>query len=282
MKCKCVIEIVIILNLLSSKIFAQNENYFFVPSSSLTVTCNKTTNLIFPFTVQSVDRGSKDILVQQPKGTENIVQLKADKPNFVQTNLSVITVDGSLYSFIVDYAAQPSQLNIIVENKNQRTDDSEKAQAIKLSSGSNEALCKAVAQKIETSKTVHGKKTSIDQIQLKVNGIYVNNDVIYFRFRVKNNSNISYDLGNIRFSIKDREKSARTANQEIELKPVFTYGSIDKVQADSTTSFIVALAKFTLPDSKYLSVRMIERNGNRNLDLFLRKRHLKKMETINN
>ena len=81
MKWKRVIENAIVLSLLSSAIFAQNKNYSFIPSSNLAITCNKTTNLIFPFTVQNVDRGSKDILVQQPKGTENIVQLKADKPN---------------------------------------------------------------------------------------------------------------------------------------------------------------------------------------------------------
>src|SRR5690242_753320 len=112
MKWKCAIEMGIILAVLTSKIFAQNKSYSFIPSSNLTITCNKTTNLIFPFTVQNVDRGSKDILVQQPQGAENIVQIKADKPDFAETNLSVITVDGNLYSFIIDYAAQPSQLNI--------------------------------------------------------------------------------------------------------------------------------------------------------------------------
>jgi len=57
MKWKCVFGVVITLGLLSTRLFAQNENYSFIPSSNLTITCNKTTNLIFPFPVQSVDRG---------------------------------------------------------------------------------------------------------------------------------------------------------------------------------------------------------------------------------
>src|SRR3954447_10378262 len=116
MKCKCVFVSVTVLFLFGFKPFAQSENYSFIPSGHLSVTYNKTTNLIFPYAVQSIDRGSKDILVQQPKGTENIVQLKADKADFSQTNLSVITIDGKLYSFTVDYGVQPSELNIIVQN----------------------------------------------------------------------------------------------------------------------------------------------------------------------
>lgn len=108
MKSKCVFVSVVLLSLLNLKGHAQNNNYAFIPSGHLTITYNKTTNLIFPYSVQSIDRGSRDILVQQPKGTENIVQVKADKPNFDQTNLSVITIDGKLYSFTVDYTDQPT------------------------------------------------------------------------------------------------------------------------------------------------------------------------------
>ena len=114
MKRKCVFVIAVMFSLFTQKSFSQSSKFSFIPSAHLTVTYNKTTNLIFPFTVQSIDRGSKDILVQQPKGTENIVQVKADKPNFPQTNLSVITIDGKLYSFTVDYANQPNELNIVV------------------------------------------------------------------------------------------------------------------------------------------------------------------------
>ncbi len=280
MKWKCVFENVIVLSLLSTTVFAQNENYSFIPSANIAITHNKTTNLIFPFTVQSVDRGSKDILVQQPKGTENIIQLKANKPNFTQTNLSVITVDGMLYSFTVDYAAQPSQLNIIVENKNQGSDDPMKSKAIKLSSGINEASYKAVAQKIAAGRIIHVKKVALDQMKLRINGIYVNKDIIYFRLYVNNNSNVSYDIDNIRFSIKDRIKSTRTATQEIELNPVYTYNKLDRVGANSTGYQIIAVPKFTLPDSKFLSIQMFEKNGSRNLNLALGNRNIMRAAVI--
>src|SRR5256885_4222856 len=133
MKCKCVFVNVIVLFLLGFKSFAQCEKYSFIPSGHLNVTYNKTTNLIFPYSVQSIDRGSQDILVQQPKGTANIVQLKVGKQNFTETNLSVITIDGQLYSFIIDYASQASQLNIIVTNGTTAGPDSILKDAVKLS-----------------------------------------------------------------------------------------------------------------------------------------------------
>ena len=115
MKRNCAVVIGIILILFATKSFAQFKKTSFIQSYHLNITCNKTTNLIFPFSIESVDRGSKDILAQKVTGAENILQVKADKQNFSETNLSVITADGNLYSFIVDYLNEPPQLNIVFQ-----------------------------------------------------------------------------------------------------------------------------------------------------------------------
>lgn len=281
MKCKCVFVEAIILSLFAFKSFAQNENYLFIPSEHLSITYNKTTNLIFPFSVQNIDRGSKDILVQQPKGTENIVQVKADKQNFSQTNLSIITAEGRLYSFTVDYSDQPSQLNIVIGKGSALANDSGFKQPVLLSSANNEALLQTVAQKISETKFVHRKKDKNNEMVLRMAGIYINQDVLYFRLQLRNNSNISYDVEGIRFSIKDKQKSKRTATQEMEIQPVHNYGKITKVEGDSSATCIIALPKFTLPDSKYLSIQILEKNGGRSLNLALKNRHIMKAITIN-
>jgi hypothetical protein len=43
----------------------------------LNIGYSKTTNIIFPHAIISVDRGSKDVLAQKAKGVENILQVKA-------------------------------------------------------------------------------------------------------------------------------------------------------------------------------------------------------------
>lgn len=280
MKWKYAFEIVLLIALYATKSFAQNKDYSFIPSTHLTVTCNKTTNLIFPYSVQSVDRGSRDILVQQPKGTENIVQVKADKPNFTQTNLSVITIDGKLYSFIVDYDPQPSQLNIIIEKQNLIVSDSISMPPIKLSSGNNEALFQLVAKKIISSEVVRGEKDKHYQMKLQLNGIYIHNDVLYFRLFLQNISSISYDVSAVRFNIKDKQKSKRTATQELDLQPLYSYKSFTNIQSDSSVISVIALPKFTLPNSKYLSIQIFEKNGGRDLALNIKNCDIMKAKVI--
>jgi conjugative transposon TraN protein len=279
MKRKCVFVIAVMFSLFTQKSFSQSSKFSFIPSAHLTVTYNKTTNLIFPFTVQSIDRGSKDILVQQPKGTENIVQVKADKPNFTQTNLSVITIDGKLYSFTVDYSSQPNQLNIIIGRDDSAFNSSNAPVALFI--GYNEALIKAVCKKIVEAKGKHEKTDKNNEMKLQLKGIYINHDVLYFRLQLQNKSNVSYDADNISFTIKDKQKEKRTATQEMNLTPVYSYNAFTKVEADSSATCVIALPKFTLPDSKYLSIQILEKNGGRNLNINLKSRQIMKAASFN-
>lgn len=40
---------------------------------------SKTTSIVFPYAIKSIDKGSPDILMQKAKGVENILLLKAAK-----------------------------------------------------------------------------------------------------------------------------------------------------------------------------------------------------------
>lgn len=97
---------------------------------------------------------------------------------------------------------------------------------------------------------------------------------------MKNNSNVSYDVDNIKFTIKDRQKSKRTATQETEITPIYKFGNFEKVQADSVSSAVIALPKFTLPDSKFLAIQVLEKNGGRDLGLVLKNRQIMKAKMI--
>ncbi|NOT93933.1 DUF4138 domain-containing protein [Ferruginibacter sp.] len=77
-------------------------------TSSLCISTDKTTSLVFPFSVRHVDRGTKDILVQQVKEADNILLVKASAKNFSETNLSVVTEDGSVYTFVINYEEKPA------------------------------------------------------------------------------------------------------------------------------------------------------------------------------
>ena len=85
--------------------------------------------------------------------------------------------------------------------------------------------------------------------------------------QVANNSNINYDVDMLRFFIEDATKAKRTATQEIEVQPLFVSGDTSTIKGDTKNTIVFALPKFTIPDRKYLSIQLMEKNGGRNLQL---------------
>jgi len=106
-------------------------------------------------------------------------------------------------------------------------------------------------------------------MQCRVNGIYIKDNVMFFQLTLENESQIDYTIDFVRFYVRDRKKGKRTAIQENELKPLYVAGNLSQVKANSSSALVVALDKFTIPDAKYLAIEMNEKNGGRNLLLKL-------------
>ena len=84
-----------------------------IPPHGLEVTYDKTVHILFPASVKYVDLGSEDLIAGKADGAENVIRVKAAVKNFKkETNMSVITEDGSFYTFNVRYAKEPLILNI--------------------------------------------------------------------------------------------------------------------------------------------------------------------------
>jgi conjugative transposon TraN protein len=83
-----------------------------VPPHGLEVTYDKTVHVIFPSEVRYVDLGSPDLIAGKADGAENVIRVKATVRNFPnETNMSVITEDGSFYTFNVKYASIDARRN---------------------------------------------------------------------------------------------------------------------------------------------------------------------------
>src|SRR5690349_20948609 len=83
-----------------------------VQSHDIVITYHKTTSMIFPAHIKSVDRGSRDIIARKAFETGNVLQLKANRENFPETNLTVITSDGVLHQFTINYHKDPEKLSL--------------------------------------------------------------------------------------------------------------------------------------------------------------------------
>ena len=269
----------IFLFLSSISAFSQNANSVNTSSIEpypLAIGYEKTTNLVFPFAIKSVDRGSQSILAQKAKGVENILQIKAGREGFEETNLTVITAEGKLYSFLLNYAQQPSMLNLSFEIPKPLVKD-----AFFSSGNYNEAEIQAYSKAVAVEKKkVHGIKDKKYGMRFRLDGLFIRDNVMFFRIKTSNQSNINYDIDQLRFFIRDRKKAKRTATQEIEIKPLYIQNDTPTVKGQSEQIFVFALPKFTIPDQKYLAVQLMEKNGGRHLKLDVKNRKITKAVPI--
>ena len=96
-------------------------------------------------------------------------------------------------------------------------------------------------------------------------GIYIKQDIMYYQLAFENKSPINYNIDLIRFYIRDKKMGKRTATQENELTSLYIAGNTKQVKAYNNCMVVVALEKFTIPDTKYLAVQIMEKNGGRHL-----------------
>jgi conjugative transposon TraN protein len=244
----------------------------------LEATFSKTVNLIFPYAIKSVDKGSKDLLVQVARGVENILQVKAAVQGFKETNLTVITADGKLYSYVVSYSERLSLLNIKVDPApGIKTVDARFSVT-----GDNEASVQDFAQQVALKKPVlKNIRNEKSDIAMALGGIYIRDHKLYFQIALSNNSNISYDIDQLRFYIRDEKKAKRTASQETELQPEQVTGNAQIIRGQSEQAIVVTVPKFTIPDQKYLAIQLMESKGGRNLELHIKNKLLIKAKAIN-
>lgn len=232
----------------------------------LEVACNKTTHLIFPFSIIGIDRGSAGILAQKAAGVENILRVKADRKNFDETNLSVITSDGKLYSFLVCYNENPASLNLSLDSAaDAPSGESGRTGAPQLT---NDAMLARYAQvALNAESNVRGLKQKAANVCLSLDGLYVKENVLFFRLQLQNQSALNYSIDQLRLYIRDKVQRKRTAVQEKEVAPLLVKGRPTLLRANDAQTMVLALPAFSLPHDKYIALEMSEKDGSRHFVL---------------
>lgn len=232
-------------------------------SDTLEIAFNKTSSVVFPAVIKSVDKGSRDILAQKAKGVGNVLQLKAGREKFPQTNLTVITADGVLHHFTVNYSERPVNLTMVTSESGDSPTNPLIFQT-ELTETDMENYSSGIVNDKRRIRSVHD---SGNKMNLALLGIYIKNDVMFYRFRIVNHSNIDYDVDFLKFYIRDKARIKRTASQEVEVKPLYVFGNEKEVKGNSSNDIVFALQKFTIPEAKYLQVELFEQNGGRHFNM---------------
>ena len=249
-----------------------------IPPYGMEVTYDKTVHIIFPSAIRYVDLGSPNLIAGKADGAENVLRVKATVRDFhAETNISVITDNGSFYTFNVKYSDEPLLLNI------EMADFIHDGSEVNRPNNALDIYLKELGS--ESPKLVHLIMRSIHKenrryvkhigskafgIQYLVRGLFTHNGLLYLHTQLRNGSNVPFDVDFITFKIVDRKVAKRTAIQEQVILPLRAYNYATCVAGNSDERTVFTFEKFTIPDDKQLVVELHEKNGGRHQRFIIR------------
>lgn len=260
-----------------------------IPPYGLEVTFDKTVHVIFPASIRYVDLGSNNIIAGKAGSSENILRVKAALRNFeAETNMAVITEEGSYYTFNVKYADEPEKLNIEMKDfmhdgiATNRPNNSMDIYLKELGSESPRIVYLINRAIFKTDKRIvkHIGSNRFG-IQYLLKGIYSHNNLLYIHTSIKNSSNVPFDIDFVRMKIVDKKVAKQTAIQEIVIHPLRAYNFISTVGGNQTERTVFTIDKITIPNDKKLVIELFEKNGGRNQSFVIENEDLLRAEEIN-
>jgi conjugative transposon TraN protein len=235
------------------------------------VTFDKTVHIIFPSAIKYIDLGSANIIAGKADGAENVIRVKAAVRNFqIETNFSVITEEGSFYTFNVKYANEPLLMSVEMKDfihDGDTVSHPNNALQVYLKELGNESplmvhlIMKSIYKNDRRDINQIGSMSFGIQYLLK--GIYTHNGLLYFYTQINNSSNVPFDLDFITFKIVDKKVMKRTAIQETVIFPIRAFNYVTRVGGKNSERTVFAMDKFTIPDDKEFIVELNEKNGGR-------------------
>ncbi|WP_305951639.1 conjugative transposon protein TraN [Emticicia oligotrophica] len=251
----------------------------------------KTVHVIFPSEIKEVDAGTANVIAQITENFNNVLRIKANTDkHFSETNLTVLTADGGLYSFLTNYNRDPEILNINIGNNLSSDVLSSKDLGINQFLKSN-YLIAALNQSANEIKFSMQKSISLkpfvrntgvrnQNTSAFLKGVYTYNGMMYFTIEVVNDSEIDYSIDFIKLYIKDKEVLKRMTIQEEELKIADRFPLDNVLKAKTNNTFSLATPLRTISDDKEFEFEIYEQNGGRHLRFSISPKIIAKAKTF--
>lgn len=242
---------------------------------------SKTTHIIFPSKIQDFDAGSDVVIATVPEKLLNVLRVKSDSKGFPgETNMTVFTEDGGLFSFLIRYNDNPEVFNINISNN--IAADGQATHSLGIGQSSNnspnvyvmeegnylEESLKASSLEVLVRKDfirqVGARKSDLNVL---LKGIYLDqNNVLYLKLDMKNKSLMPYQIDFIKVFIRDRNHIGRMAAQESEITVLMDYPmSVTHLNGLQSLEKVIAIPYCTLADGKLMEIEIYEKAGGRHL-----------------
>jgi conjugative transposon TraN protein len=243
----------------------------------------KTTHIVFDSPIKYFDAGSDRIICDKVDGVENVLKVKASQMGVFETNVTVITHNGSYYSFLVSYNEMPNKLNInMCAGLNESFDYSNFKQPEKIIFSDtyyteNEMISfskKMIDLSKIKKKSIHHIADKVGNVTFKLSNIGVKEGNLIFCIRMKNASPLDFSLDYMKFYVRDKTKRKKMVSQEIEVKPNFAYVERNGLSNETKLGvsggefdFVFMVPQFSIAEDKNLEIDIVEKDGSRNLNL---------------
>ncbi len=221
-------------------------------SDTISVSLTQTVHLRFASELKYVNLGNRSMVAKIIDGSKDIVAIKAREAFDYCTSVTCLESNGQMHTFIVRYDEYPSVL--LVDTRGRKSVEVETVSEIALVS--------------EQGKELYHLGCSGYDITVQCDNIFIKDDMIYVSLSLENDSNVSYELAEPRFSIESRKKSKRSLIYEKNVTPRNVYG-MEAVKPDGDGHFVFGFDKITLVKGQVLRIFLYENGGSRNFVLTL-------------
>lgn len=240
-----------------------------------TIYANDTKNvaLFFPEPIRQGITGSENFVFTYNREKEQYFGLLQAKPG-EESNLLVVNINGSIFSYIVRYKAKLSKLNYFIPmsnsigNEKPKVKDSIQAETSEKSVDYRKYYYQKFCSYLLDRKQRIGKiKKRNEDIILSVENIVFDKEELYFVIQIENNSTLDYDLNFLKLSTETRQKGKRKSLQRLYQEPIYIQNLPSKIGENETVRFVYVLPKFSLSNDRRAVLELNEKDGERNIEL---------------
>ncbi|HAY3597973.1 conjugative transposon protein TraN [Elizabethkingia anophelis] len=211
-------------------------------------------HIISPEPIQFVDLSTDNLIGDLP--AENIARVKTGKAGAAnKDDLGIITVVGQ--SFMAQYKVnyKNSETHNTITQIQIQPEDMQPLEYPKIAF-SNQELYNFSMDILKKKTKAPLREVNDFKLSIQLNNVYVISDYIFLDISFINDSNLSYNIDGLKFSIEDKKIYKATNNQSLELKP--EYQLYRQSQFKKNFHNIYVFKKFTYPNSKVMVIRLIE------------------------
>jgi conjugative transposon TraN protein len=116
---------------------------------------------------------------------------------------------------------------------------------------------KTYAMKSLSGKAAHLRLEKAYGILARLNHVYTLGDYIFLDIGYENQTNLSYDIDELRFKIEDKKVTKATNVQTLEIRPDFALFDLSSFKKHYRNVFV--FKKFNFPGNKMLHIELSER-----------------------